>query len=437
MNLKSNKKRLSLSLALFSLFILSIPPFQANAAYVNSNLVADWIGTSLVDNVSSWTDATTYTNLSQNGTTFSSSNGGYLSLSGASTSYLTATANLPTFSTDNMSVFFWIKPTANQGVIMELGRSGTDADSECTLTLNSSGQLTYWEYNGSVGFNFVTATTAVNLNQWNYVGFAKSTTSGTATLNFFINGSAAGGYTATNKTVSLNNFSIGKDIRDNTTFFSGSIQRATIWSKTLSVSEVAGNYTASNNFASAPSISTSNNSQTVNAGAAISTATTTNSGGTANTVTIAPTLPTGLSMDADGNISGSPANVQSITNYTITATNYAGSATSTFTLTVLINSSTTTLTNLTSAVYRRPTSLVATVNGTSGKVTFKQGGKNINGCIKIPTVTAASITATCSWRPTVKTYVYITAIFYPTSVTYASSTSPSMKILVLPRSGLR
>ena len=142
-------------------------------------------------------------------------------------------------------------------------------------------------------------------------------------------------------------------------------------------------------------------------------------------------------MDSSGNISGTPSSVQSSTSYTITATNPAGTSTSTFNLTVLINSTTATFTNISLAYYRQPTSIVVTVTGATGKVTFKHEGKNIAGCIKVSTVTASTITATCNWKPSVKKYVSLTATFVPTSSAYATSTTPAMRTLVIARTNPR
>jgi hypothetical protein len=171
----------------------------------------------------------------------------------------------------------------------------------------------------------------------------------------------------------------------------------------------------------------------VNAGSAITTAVTTNTGGAVSSYSISPALPSGVSMDASGNISGTPNTVQAQTTYTITATNPAGTSTSTFRLTVLINSTTAAFSNITVANYRQSTSLVVTVTGTTGKVTFKHNGKNIVGCIKVPTVSSSTITATCSWKPSVKKYVSLTATFVPTSAAFASSTTPAMRTLVIAR----
>jgi hypothetical protein len=70
---------------------------------------------------------------------------------------------------------------------------------------------------------------------------------------------------------------------------------------------------------------------------AITTVTNTSTGGAIASYAIAPAAPAGLTFSTStGQLSGTPTSTQSATNYTITATNAAGSATQTFTLTVTV-----------------------------------------------------------------------------------------------------
>lgn len=422
-----------ISISLFLNLLVALP---ASATFQTAGLIADWRGSTLVNASTAWSDSINSRTLDQSSTTYSSANGGFVTLNGSS-SFLHATNNLITFNTSNMSMFFWIKPSSNAGVIMQLGRSGSDADSEMILSINGTGNLLFWDYDGGLGFNNVTSSAAVTLNQWNYVGFTKSTTASTSTFTYYINGNSSGTSTASNKSISLNDFTLGKDYRDNNGFYNGSYARVSIWNTALTSTDVTNNYAASNGIATAPNITTSNNTQSVNAGSAITTASTTNTGGAVSSYSISPALPSGVSMDANGNISGTPAAVQSQTTYTVTATNPAGTSTATFRLTVLSNSTSATFTNLSQASYRQPTNIVVTVTGTTGLVTFKHNGKNIVGCIKVPTISSITITATCRWKPSVKKYVSLTATFVPTSAAYASTTTPAMRTLVIARTGLR
>jgi hypothetical protein len=70
---------------------------------------------------------------------------------------------------------------------------------------------------------------------------------------------------------------------------------------------------------------------------------------------------------------------------------------------------------ISSAIFRTATTLTVTVSE-AGKVTFYAQGKVIPGCKARPTITSASITATCSWRPSQRNAVPITAKFAPTSL---------------------
>ena len=90
--------------------------------------------------------------------------------------------------------------------------------------------------------------------------------------------------------------------------------------------------------------------------------------------------------------------------------------------------------NAKTAVIKQALTLTA-VSSIDGRVTFKNNGKNIGGCVGKSTV---SLTATCSWRPTIKGPTRLTAQVIPTqSVSNASATSPTYWIQVLPRTNRR
>jgi len=87
----------------------------------------------------------------------------------------------------------------------------------------------------------------------------------------------------------------------------------------------------------APAFTLSSSSQSVLVNNAITTVTNTSTGGAIASYAISPAAPSGLSFSTTtGQLSGTPTSIQSATNYTITATNAAGSATATFTLTVTV-----------------------------------------------------------------------------------------------------
>lgn len=71
--------------------------------------------------------------------------------------------------------------------------------------------------------------------------------------------------------------------------------------------------------------------------------------------------------------------------------------------------------------------------GSDGKVTFQANGKSIPGCVKVNSV---SLTATCTWSPSTRGSVTLTAISYPTSNNFFSS-SIRLPVAVSKRTGLR
>lgn len=421
--------------AILSLITMSIQAIPASAAYQTVGRVVDWNGSSLTGSSSNWVDEVASKELVQTNTTYSSANGGYLTLSGSS--FIKASSDLPSFTTTTMSVFLWIKPTSNAGVLVSLGRDvdPNDADSEFIFSLNSAGKLVLWDFNGSQGVSGA-STGSVTLNQWNYVGFTKVLSGSNSNIAMYINGNSSGTFSGGSRAISLNSFTVGKDPRDNNAFYSGGIQRATVWNTALSSSEVSDNYATTNGFAIAPVISISNNNQSVNANASILTAVTTNTGGAVSTYSISPSLPSGLSLNSSGSISGAPVSKQSSTTYTITATNPAGNSTATFSLLVLVGATSAEFANISTANYRQVSSISAALPAV-GKATFLQNGKRISGCIKVSTVSSNGITASCSWKPSIIGRLSLKVIFYPTSGSYNQFTSEEIKVWVFKRTGNR
>jgi len=91
---------------------------------------------------------------------------------------------------------------------------------------------------------------------------------------------------------------------------------------------------------------------------------------------------------------------------------------------------------ISSATYRTPTTITATVSE-AGKVTFYAYGKVIPGCKSKSTVSSASITATCQWRPSQRNAVPITARFAPTASPSNLVTIDFGTVRVSARSGTR
>jgi hypothetical protein len=84
----------------------------------------------------------------------------------------------------------------------------------------------------------------------------------------------------------------------------------------------------------------------------------------------------------------------------------------------------------TSAIYRGTSTIEALV-GTAGKVTFYQAGKVIPGCKnRNSSGTAPNIKATCTWKPSTRGNVQITAQINPISASYALTRSSTFAISV-------
>ena len=142
----------------------------------------------------------------------------------------------------------------------------------------------------------------------------------------------------------------------------------------------------------APSLSPATNTQVINYGSAITTVTVTNSGSAA---TFTGTVPAGLTLDgSSGSISGTPTTVKTITTYTITATNDAGSATYDFILTV--NQATQTISFTTPAAMTVGDSSQALTYSSSSGLTVTLTSNTTSICTISSSSVAAVAAGTCS-----------------------------------------
>jgi hypothetical protein len=84
-------------------------------------------------------------------------------------------------------------------------------------------------------------------------------------------------------------------------------------------------------------------------------------------------------------------------------------------------------------VYRSATTITATANVAS-RVTFLANGKRIPGCIKVAT---NNLVATCSWKPSTRNFVTISAQIVPTDSNYTSSSAIAAPVITANRIGKR
>lgn len=128
-------------------------------------------------------------------------------------------------------------------------------------------------------------------------------------------------------------------------------------------------------------------------------------------------------------------------NDTYSLQDVAGNDVATFSLSVTNDSTATSNTTATialnpassTAIFRTTTSIRVSTN-TAGRVDFYQSGKIIPNCRNIAT---SSNIATCSWKPMVQSYTYLTARFRPTGAGFQITQSEPLRIFVTKRAGLR
>lgn len=89
------------------------------------------------------------------------------------------------------------------------------------------------------------------------------------------------------------------------------------------------------------------------------------------------------------------------------------------------------------AVFRTTTTINVNVVLPS-KITFSANGKRIAGCIKIPTSgVSPNIVATCSWKPSTRGSVKLSATSFPNNQSFASGSSSTVNIVVSNRTGTK
>jgi hypothetical protein len=191
---------------------------------------------------------TTWTDLSGNGNngtltngpTFNAANMGSIILDG--TNDYIYRLSISNFNSSTYTILLWGKfvSVSSSGVLFSLGRSSGDADTEAQLYYNNS-RLVYWDFAGSIAFNFIQSSGTLSTNVYQYLGFTKNSTNGT----FYINGYSSGtGTAAFDANISTNDFTIGADIRDSINYVNGNISQFLIYNRVLTASEVLQNYNA-------------------------------------------------------------------------------------------------------------------------------------------------------------------------------------------------
>jgi hypothetical protein len=189
-----------------------------------------------------WTDLSGNNNNGTltNGPTFNASNMGSIVFDG--TNDYIYRSSLNNFNSSTYTILLWGKfvSVSSSGILFNLGRSSGDADTEAQLYYNNS-RLVYWDYAGSIAFNFIQSSGTLSTNVYQYLGFTKNSTNGT----FYINGYSSGtGTAAFDANISTNDFTIGADIRDSINYVNGNISQFLLYNRVLTAAEILQNYNA-------------------------------------------------------------------------------------------------------------------------------------------------------------------------------------------------
>ena len=127
---------------------------------------------------------------------------------------------------------------------------------------------------------------------------------------------------------------------------------------------------------------------------------------------------------------------------TITATrasdsNYLTETSTVTTITITAGSATASISFASTTFTFGVTNTITITTSTAGTVSFKANGKIIKYCKSRATVTAGSITATCSYRPSTRRPISITATLTPTDANISPKVSTSSLFQVVRRTGAR
>ena len=144
--------------------------------------------------------------------------------------------------TNNFTIAAWIKTTStNLGVIMQQ-RDAANYNGEYRLSINGAGTVEFMLYgDGAYQFDFTT-TNVLNNGVWHYVVAERNGLAG----NIYLDGNPTPVATATGTGIknltNIINVAVGRDIRDNTGNFTGTIDEVKLYKVALSGADVAGLY---------------------------------------------------------------------------------------------------------------------------------------------------------------------------------------------------
>jgi len=152
------------------------------------------------------------------------------------------TATFTNFPSSFLSTCAWIKTNVTSAYIWQINRSPSNYYYEGIFRIYN-GKVQFWDYSTTYGFSASSQTSnrSVNDNNWHFVCFVKANTTG----KYYIDGNFDNQVTASvNVQYGSNNFVIGKDYRDNASYFNGLIDEVRIYNRALSAEEIKALYEA-------------------------------------------------------------------------------------------------------------------------------------------------------------------------------------------------
>ena len=200
---------------------------------------------------STWTDDVGNSNASLNNSpTYSSDNGGYISLNGSNQYVMTSTSLNAQISgtspnkSNAQSIFIWCYPTEQGVIVAEIGQANINtAWHDSNIEMLSSGVVCFSVWHGSLS-NKVSST-AKSFNNWYHLGWTYSGT----TLTAYINGASVGTATLTRQAPFNNGFNLHYALgaTDGTNMGDGSycamrVGSFQVYNRALTAGEVLTNY---------------------------------------------------------------------------------------------------------------------------------------------------------------------------------------------------
>jgi hypothetical protein len=201
---------------------------------------------------STWTDDRGNSNATlANSPTYSSDNGGYISLNGSNQYVMTSTSlnaqisgTSPNKSNDQ-SIFIWCYPTEQGVIVAEIGQATINtAWHDSNIEILSSGVVCFSMWHGSL-VNKVSST-AKSFNNWYHLGWTYSGT----TITAYINGASVGTATLSRQAPFNNGFNLhyalgaadGTDMGSDGSFCAMRVGSFQVYNRALTAGEVLTNY---------------------------------------------------------------------------------------------------------------------------------------------------------------------------------------------------